>query len=166
MRFSVEQHLEVPRPVAEQALVDPRFYASMGDSGPIDTPEVLSRSEEDGAVRMAVRYRFNGHLSRPARAVLDPEKLTWVIDSLMHFDTHVADFVMVPDHYADRFDCCGRYRFEERGPGSAQIVEGELRVHVPVVGAAVERAMLMGLRQNLVEQARLMSRWATGDRKG
>lgn len=160
MHFSVDQPLDVARPVAEQALVDPSFYASMGAMGAIGTPEVLSRTEEDDGIGMAVRYRFTGNLARPARAVLDPEKMTWVIASFMHLDQHYADFEMLPEHYADRLQCSGVYRFEERGHTSAQITEGELRVHAPLVAGAVERAILIGLRQNIAEQAGLMARWA------
>jgi hypothetical protein len=169
VRFSVKQPLEVARAVAEDALVDPDFYASMGASGPIDTPVVLWRSDEGEAVRMAVRYRFTGSLARPARAVLDPHKLTWVIESTMHRAHHDADFVMRPDHYADRLDCTGRYRFEEGGGptvGCVQVIEGELRVHVPLVAGAVERAIVSGLRQHMAEHARHLAHWARERSRG
>lgn len=140
--------------------MDPAFYSSQEPSGVIAAPEVLSRTEEDGVVSLAVRYRFTGNLSRAARAVLDPQKLTWVIESRLHRSEHSADFVMLPDHYADRLDCAGRYLFEERGGHSVQVVDGELRVHVPVVAGAVERAIVSGLRQNMAEHARQVTRWA------
>jgi len=163
MNFSVEQPLEVPRAVAEKAMIDPAFYAAMGGTGPIGTPEVLSRSEEPDGVKMKVRYRFTGNLSRAARAILDPKKLTWVIESQMHLDEHCADFEMHPDYYANRLHCAGRYRFEDRGASSVEVLEGDLTVHVPLVAGAVERAILMGLRQNLSEQARLIAHWAKPD---
>jgi hypothetical protein len=162
MHFSVDQPLQVPRAVAEQALVDPSFYSSMGDTGAIGTPEVLERHELDGgAVRMQVRYRLTAHLAPPVRAVLDPEKLTWVIESTMHPERHAARFRMLPDHYADRLDCAGSYRFEERGAErSAQVTEGDLVVHFPLVAGAVERAILAGLRQHMSEHAAHVERWA------
>jgi hypothetical protein len=92
--------------------------------------------------------------------VLDPEKMTWVIESVMHADQHRAEFRMLPDHYADRLECSGEYRFEEDGKTSVQVIEGDLRVHVPVVAGAVERAIMMGLRQHLTEQAKLLGAWA------
>ena len=155
--------MEVPRAVAEQALVDPEFYRSMEAMGPIGTPEVLARSDEPDGIRIAVRYRFTGDLSRPARAVLDPDKLTWVIESLMHMDAHFADFTMLPDHYADRLECAGLYRFEDKGDRSVQVIDAELRVHVPLVAGAVERAILMGLRQHMAEHAQLVVRWARSE---
>lgn len=165
MHFSVDQSLDVPRPVAEEALVDPGFYASMGDTGAIGTPEVLSRQEQDGAVTMRVRYRLTAHLAPPVRAVLDPEKLTWVIESTMHPKAHQARFTMLPDHYADRLECSGVYRFEERGPKRcAQVTEGDLKVHFPLVAGAVERAIVMGLRQHMAEHAAHVAKWA-GDRR-
>ncbi|HMK63374.1 MAG TPA: DUF2505 family protein [Acidimicrobiales bacterium] len=163
MKFSVEQPLEVPRAVAEKAMVSRSFYASMSSMGPVGTPEVLSRTEEAGGVKMAVRYRFTGTLSRPARAVLDPYKLTWVIESFMHLNQHYADFEMLPDYYANRLDCSGKYRFEDKGATSVQALEGELTVHFPMLAGAVEKAILMGLRQNMSEQAGLIALWANSN---
>jgi hypothetical protein len=160
MHFSVTQPLEVSRAEAERAMVDPDFYASLGAMDNIGTPEVLSVKKDKGGVRLSIRYRFTGHLARPARAVLDPEKMTWVIESVMYADQHRAAFRMLPDHYADRLECSGEYRFEENGKTSVQVIEGDLRVHVPVVAGAVERAIMMGLRQHLTEQAKLLGAWA------
>jgi len=164
MHFSVDQPLDVPRSVAEQALVDPGFYASMGDTGAVGTPQVLSLDEErDGVVTLRVRYRLTAHLAPPVRAVLDPEKLTWVIESAMDRGLHQAKFTMLPDHYGDRLECAGVYRFEERGPQrSAQVTEGDLKVHFPLVAGAVERAIVMGLRQHMSEHAAHVARWAAG----
>lgn len=160
MRFTVDQPLDVTRSVAEQALVDPDFYSSLGAMGSIGAPEVLARQESGRSVRLSVRYRFAGNLARPARAVLDPDKMTWVIESVMHLDEHRAEFEMLPDHYADRLECSGRYRFEERGRTAAQVIDGDLVVHYPLVAKVVERAIVMGLRQNMAEQADLIARWA------
>lgn len=161
MHFRVEQPLAVARDVAVAALVDPDFYASMGAMGNIGTPEVLHLEERDGAVHLAVRYRFTGNLARPARAILDPSKMTWVIESEMFVEDHRAEFRMLPDHYADRLECGGTYRFEARGTTSVQLIEGDLRVHVPLVAGAAERGILMGLRQHMAEEAELLARWVS-----
>lgn len=160
MRFHHEELLSVPTAVAEQALVDPDFYASMGSMSKIGTPEVLTHDDNGDTVHVAVRYRFTGHLAPPARAVLDPAKMTWVIDSTLRRADHEVAFRMLPDHYADRLECSGTYRFEARGgQESAQVIEGDIVVRVPIVGRAVERAILMGLREHMAEEAALISRW-------
>ena len=160
MHFRVEQPLAVPRDVAVRALVDPDFYASMGAMDNIGTPEILRREERGGAVQLAVRYRFTGNLARPARAILDPAKLSWVIESEMFVEEHRAEFRMLPDNYADRLECAGTYVFVERGDSSAQLIEGELRVRVPIVAPAAERGILLGLRQHMADEAELVARWA------
>lgn len=164
MRFRVDQPLAVSRSTAEGALVDPRFYAALSAMDNIAAPQIIRRDELGEGVHIAVRYRFTGNLAAPARAVLDPGKLSWVIESMMHRGEHRADFTMVPDHYGDRIDCWGQYRFEERGAGAAQVVEGDIVVHVPVVGRAVERAILMGMRQHLRDEAAIMADWAASEK--
>src|SRR5579862_2812549 len=159
MRFRVEQPLAVSRAKAEAALADPDFYASMGTTSKTGAPEVLALQDEGSTVRLSVRYRFTGHLAPAARAVLDPAKVTWVIESTMHRDDHRVDFRMIPDHYADRLECWGTYRLEDRGDTAVQLVEGDIVVHFPLVGRAVERAILLGLREHLAEQAQSVAQW-------
>jgi hypothetical protein len=38
-------------------------------------------------------------------------------------------------------------------------MEGDLRVRYPVVGGLVERAIVVGMRQHLGEEARILERW-------
>ena len=44
--------------------------------------------------------------------------------------------------------------------GTVQTVEGDLRVHVPLVGASAERAMVGGLRRHLADEAVRLADWA------
>ncbi|SRR5579875_3965051 len=155
------QPIDAPLAVVERAYLDPSFYEALGDLPNIAVPEVLDQhAAAGGIVRMSVRYRFTGHLAPPARAVLDPHKLSWVNDVTVDVGAHRTDFRMIPDHYAHRLTCTGSYWFSERPNGTLQEIEGDLRVRYPIVGPVVERAILLGMRQHLEEQARVLERWA------
>ncbi len=45
-----------------------------------------------------------------------------------------------------------------RGETARQVVEGDLVVHFPLVGRAVERAIVSGLEENLARQADVLAR--------
>lgn len=159
MRFRVAVRIDVPRARAEQAFVDPDFYRALGEMPNIRAPEVLEVEPGDEVTRMRIRYVFDGHLPPAARRVLDPEKITWVDESTVHHGRHLTEFRMVPDHYANRMTCEGTYRFDELGPDSTeQVLEGDLIIHYPIVGRLVEKAILMGMRQHLQEEARLLEK--------
>jgi hypothetical protein len=163
VHFSVEQSIAAPRHAVEAAFLEPGFYAALGELSAIRPPEVLERRVErsnGNLVHLRVQYAFAGSLSGPARAVLDPDRLTWVDDSTFDRAAHRMDFEIVPDHYADRLQCRGWYQFEPAGEhATRQVMEGDLRVRYPVVGGLVERAIVVGIRQHLGEEARILERW-------
>jgi hypothetical protein len=148
------------------AVADPRLYESMGSMPSLGPPSVLDCSEKAGVTSMRIRYRFEGQLSRAARAVLDPEKMTWVVELEVDAQKYHVAFRMLPDHYADRMKCSGEYRFEEKGDTTEQIMEGEMVVSVPLVAGVVERAIMIGFREHMNEQAKVVDRFATGTATG
>jgi hypothetical protein len=110
-----------------------------------------------------VRYRFTGRLSTAARAVLDPDKLSWVEHSTHEVARRHVDYRLVPDHYGDRFRASGRCT-TRRGPhgGAVRTVEGSLRVKAPVVGRAVEKAIVSGMREHLASESSAVERFLAG----
>ncbi|HET6966301.1 MAG TPA: DUF2505 family protein [Acidimicrobiales bacterium] len=161
MRFRVSTSIAAPRKLVEDAFVDPDFYGELGDLPNIRAPEVLSIEQDGDVVHLRIRYALEADLAPAVRRVLDPEKITWVEESTVHRAEHCTEFRMVPDHYVNRMECVGSYRFEDSETGGTeQVVEGDLVIRYPLVGRLVERAILTGMRQHLTEEGRLLERWA------
>ncbi|HZU72448.1 MAG TPA: DUF2505 family protein [Acidimicrobiales bacterium] len=161
MRFRLTQAIRAPRTLVEDAFLDPGFYRALGEMPNLGEPEVLDLAEEGEVVVLRVRYRFAGQLPSAARRVLDPAKLTWVQESQMRRSDHQAEFRILPDYYANRLSCQGQYYFHEADEGTDQVVEGDLVVRYPLVGPLVERAILSGMRDHLVDEARILEGWAS-----
>lgn len=159
MRFEVRQHIEAPPEVVVRAYADPRLYESFGSSSKLGAPEVLSRDVRDALVDLRIRYQFTGHLSSAARAILDPAKLSWVEHSTHDLEQRTGHYRFVPDHYADRFECDGRYRCDVDGAGTKRTVEGRLVVRALLVGSAVEGAIISGLRDHLGDEVAMVERF-------
>ncbi len=110
-------------------------------------------------VALRVRYRFTGDLAPAARAVLDPDKLTWVEESSHDLAARKVTFVLEPDHYADRFQAHGSYRFEV-DPADTQhtlrLAQGDVKVRALLVAASVERAIISGLKEHLDDEVALL----------
>ena len=165
MQFRVNQAIRVPREAVEAAFCDPDFYGALGDIEVLAPPQVVSRHEDPDdpqVVHLRVAYAFTGHLAAPVRAVIDPAKVTWVDHMLVDRGRHCLTFQMVPDHYRDRVRCSGTARFEVDGadPGTThQVMSGEVQIAYPLVGALVERGIVVGLGQHLGEEARILERW-------
>jgi hypothetical protein len=154
VEFEINQPIASVRKAVVGAVTDPRLYESMGATKGIAPPTVLERSDDGDFVRMRIRYGFDGNLSGAARAVLDPAKMTWVVELKVDPAKYRAKFRMLPDHYPDRIECRGSYRFEEDGGGTEQIMKGDLVVHAPLVAGVVERSIVSGFRDHVAEEAK------------
>lgn len=150
MRFQIEQIIAGPVEAVARLYTEARFYEQLGELPKLGQPEVLDRQEDGSEVRLAVRFRFTGHLSPAVTAVVDPAKLTWVEESVHDLHRHTVAFTMKPDHYADRLRSNGSVWLEAAGDGlSRRVSEGDLVVRVPLLGKSVENAIVSGLREHL-----------------
>lgn len=162
MRFTTEQRYPAEPDVVAAAYADPALYESFHGLTKLTQPEVLEHEVDGDRVVLHVRYRFAGHLSPAAQAVLDPSRLSWVEESVHRLAEQTTSFTMVPDHYGDRFSCTGDYRFEPADGGTVRRGEGDLRVRALLVGRAVEGAIVSGLREHLEEETPLVVDYLSG----
>ncbi len=152
MRFAIKQRFAADAEAIARAYADPALYAALVGLPKLTQPEVVGHEVDGDTVVLQVRYRFGGELSPAARAVIDPDRLTWVERSTHDLSTRSATFSMVPDHYGDRFGCTGSYRFEADGGGCRRRGEGDVRVKALLVGGAVEAAIVSGLKEHLIDE--------------
>jgi hypothetical protein len=154
MRFEIEQVIAGPVEAVARAYTEPGFYERLGDLPKLGRPELLDRQEDGpGLVRLAVRFRFTGQLAPAVMKVVDPAKLSWVEESVHDLARHTVAFTMRPDNYADRLRFAGSCRFEPAADGrTRRVSEGDVVVRVPLVGRAVEGAIISGLREHLAAE--------------
>ena len=159
MRFSLDQDL--PGTVEEvlEVLSDPGFVPELGALPKVGPPELLEHRLADGTMHQRVRYRFTGALSPAVTRVIDPSRLVWIDDTTYDLAAGTATFRIVPEHYANRLRCSGRHRLTPRRGGCRRRIDGDLTVSYPLVGRAVERAILSGLEEPLGAEAELIGRW-------
>jgi hypothetical protein len=120
---------------------------------------LLDRRKAGSVVDLSVRFRFTGNLSPAVTRVLDPARLSWVEESVHDLERHTVTFHMKPDNYADRLRFEGSYRFEPVGDRQTRrVAEGEVAVRVPLVGRAVEGAIVSGLREHLAAEVEVVER--------
>ena len=153
MRFQIEQQIAGPVEAVARLYTEPRFYERLGELPKLGRPEVLERREDGSVVHLAVRFRFTGHLSPAVTRMVDPAKLSWVEESVHDLEGHTVTFHMQPDNYADRLRFEGSSRFEADGDdGTRRVAEGDVVARVPLVGRAVEGAIVSGLREHLAAE--------------
>lgn len=159
MQFEIDQHIAAPRDAVERAFVDPSFLTALESLPKVGAPHLLDQQREGARVRQRVRYHFTGELSGAARRVVDPAQLTWVEDSVFDAGTHRTDVRILPDHYGSLLECRMTIRYDETASGTRRIAHGDIKVHMPIVGGKVERAILSGLEENAALQVPVLLAW-------
>jgi hypothetical protein len=158
----LEQVFDAPVDDVARAYTEPGLFERLGDLPKLGRPELLERREDGDRVHLRVRYRFTGDISAAARRVIDPAKLTWVEHTTHDLARHRVEFRMAPDHYPDRLRSSGHYSFRADGSGTRRLTEGELLVRVPLVGGAVERAIVSGLGEHLAAEVPVVEGFLKG----
>ena len=163
MRFTIEQQFSASVDAVARAYADPDLYATFVGLRKLSTPELVRHEVDGDVVHLDLRYRFAGDLSPAARAVIDPNRLTWVEQATHDLTARRTEFTMVPDHYRDRFRCQGSYRFEAVDERScARHGEADLKVKALLVAHAVEGAIVSGLEEHLVDEVPVVEAFLRG----
>lgn len=159
MRFRIEQRLPASVEAVEAALIDPTFLDELARLPRLGRPELVADQRDGDLVEREIRYRFAGELSGAVTAVVDPDRLTWIEESQLDRTTHVTQWVIRPDHYADRLRCSGTFTLIADGEGTRRVAEGELKVSFPLVGGRVERAIVSGMEDHAEAEAAALIAW-------
>ena len=99
-----------------------------------------------------VRFAFTGSVSSAVRRVIDPTKMSWITRTEVRPAEARTHWTVLPDHYPDRLSASGSYRFEPGDEGTVVTVDGDLKVHVPIVGRSVERVIVSGLARYIEDE--------------
>jgi len=160
MHFQIEQRFAAPLEPVEAALIDARFLSRLAGLPKLGQPDLLDQQANGDIVTQRVRYRFAGDLSGAVRAVVDPTRLSWVEVSKIDLAHHATTFEIVPDHYSNMLKCRGSFHLRTATPsGCVRVGEGDMEVHVPLVGRRVEAAIVSGLREHAAAEASVMDEW-------
>jgi hypothetical protein len=154
VRFALRQPVAVPPARAVAAYGSPAFYEGRPTRHDIAVLGVLHHEDQGDHIVIDVRCAFTGSVSSAVRRVIPPDKMSFVMRREVLPAEMRATWVVRPDHF-DRLTASGEFRFEpgpDRPDTTVIAVDGELKVHVPVVGRSVERVIVSGLESYLVDE--------------
>ena len=159
MRFAFEHSVGVPPAQVVTAYGTPAFYEGRPPRDDIAVLEVVNHEDRGDQVLIEVHFAFTGSVSAAVRKVIDQTKMSWVTRTVIYPDEYRTSWVVLPDHYPDRLTSSGTHRFapaadDDDATATATVVhvEGELKVHVPIVGRSVERVIVNGLRDYIEDE--------------
>lgn len=167
MRFQLDQVFAGPLDTVEAAFLDPAFLDRVRRLPKVGGAELLDQRTDGDTVHQRIRYRFTGDLSAAAKAIIHPERLTWVEESAVNRRNHVTTWRIVPDHYADRLRCSGTFTLTALGDDrTRRRTEADLKVSLPLLGGKVEQAIVSGLKEHAAGEEQVMAEWLAEAREG
>lgn len=155
----MEQRFSAPVDTVEAAFLDRDLLARLTNLPHLGRPELLEESHDGDIVRRRIRWKFTAPLSPAVTAVIDPDRLTWVEDSVLDRRSHRSEYVILPDHYPDRLRCEGTVSLRHLGEETRRVTEGELVVRFPLVGRRVEQAIVKGLFDHAAAEEKIVQQW-------
>jgi hypothetical protein len=165
VRITIRKVVAVPPARAVAAYASPAFYEGRPRRDDIAELGVVSHEDDGSRVLIEVRYAFTGSVSSAVRRVVRPDKMSFVRRMEVLPAEMRAQWVVLPDHYPDRLTSSGEFRFEP-GPDAPEStlveIDGELKVHVPVVGRKAEPGIVKPLQSYLEDEAASIPQWADG----
>jgi len=159
VEFTIDQSISGPLADVEEALFDEEFVAASSALPRVADCELRNVQRSGDRIRAEVYRRFDAPLNAAVRRVIDPAKLTWV--EQIDYDTarHRGRHTIVPDNYADRVHAEYRTRLAPSTAGTRRVTSGTMTVNARFVGGKIEQAIVSGLEEYAVGEARLLSRW-------
>jgi hypothetical protein len=165
VEFRLEHRFDASLDAVEAAMVDPGFLEGtrLSDVAP---PKVLSREDLGDTVTLRVHYEYTGSLDALARRVLRTDDVAWVQETTLDRRSHHTTFNVTPKVYPDRFRCHGTMQLAHDGDATERVIDGELRIRVPLFASRAEGLILPGLRSRMNREAELLDEWLKEHRGG
>lgn len=163
MQFRISHRFPVSPRAYWDGTRDPDLDQRMAEAGEIDV-QVLERQRE--GTRLVERLRVSPRQELPglAQKALGTSRFSYV----QVVESDDADmrttWQVLPDVLADKVSCRGTSRVVEAAGGCERVIDGEIKVAVPLVGSSIEKVVLEQLQRSYDRAADVIRRHLAGER--
>jgi Protein of unknown function (DUF2505) len=160
MDFEIKQVVAFDRPSVAEAILDEGFQKSLADIGHLRERTLLSQEERpDGTVERRIRCVLDINVSGVAKSFIGDGDPAWVEVAIWDPETHTWDWEIEPEVAQDLLQASGRIILESDGDATNRVVEGKVKVRIPLYGGKVEGWIVDGLERAYQEEAERLNEW-------
>ena len=161
MNFTLEHTLPSDIEYAWKTIMSEEFskraYAKSGIERTL-----LSSEERGGKVYMVIRVRVLEPMPKVAAKVLGSQQLMWTQQQIVDNATHTMQWkIEIPN--AKQVAAHGSLRLQKRGAQCVRVVNGDVRVKIPLVGRKAEEHVCAKLRKSYEDSARFTQEWLSNN---
>jgi hypothetical protein len=161
MQFRIAHRFGVAPRVYWDETRDPALDQQMAEAGEIDV-HVLERRREGSHVHDRLRVSPRKELPSVAQRALGTARFSYVqvVDS---DDDHMTTvWQVLPDVLAEKVTCRGTSRVVDAPGGCERIIDGEIKVAIPLVGGSIEKVVLDQLEKSYERASEVIRRHLAG----
>jgi hypothetical protein len=138
---------------------DPAFMAAADDEAEIIREKLEERVMEDGRVFHRLRYTSRRPLPAVAARLMGTPHVSFEQNEWIDNERLSLEWVVKSPIGGDRFRAKGTYRVLPAIPGCERVVQGEIRVAVPLVGGPIEKQIVAEIKHSYDRAAEVLLRW-------
>jgi hypothetical protein len=161
MRFKFEHTFDVGVEDLEKAMFNPALPEFLEKNmGSLKEMKVLEREESDASIDRKVRYVPEPLIKKVGPKKVPPEAMIWVENSHYDKSSREMSFDNVPTHpqVVKLMTNKGTIKLHEVAPGrSKRVMEGELKVKVPILGRVAEKMIFKTAKKVIEEEAKALA---------
>ena len=157
MHFTLEHSLPANIDHAWSSIMNEEFFAkSYAQSGIERT--LLSTENRGGKIYSVVRVKVLEPMPKVAAKVLGTTQLQWTQQQVIDNQSHTMHWkINIPN--TKQVSAQGTFRLVASAGGCTRIVDGDVKVKIPLVGRKAEEHVCAKLRQSYEESARFTQDW-------
>lgn len=161
MRFQFSHPFPVSPRAYWDGTRDPALDAKILAAGDVDL-EVLERTRTGPQSRERVRVSPRRELPTLAQKALGAARFSYVQIVDGNDDTMTTNWKVVSDLITDKVSCSGTSRVIQTPSGCDRIIEGEIKVAIPLVGGTIEKVVFEQIEKSYERAADVIRRHLTG----
>lgn len=161
MQFRISHRFPVSPRAYWDGTRDPALDQRMAEAGEIDV-QVLERRREGTRTHDRSRVSPRKELPSVAQRALGTARFSYV-QVVESDDDHMSTtWQVLPDVLPDKVTCRGTSRVVDAPGGCERVIEGEIKVAVPLVGGAIEKVVLEQLEKSYDRAADVVRKHLAG----
>ncbi|MGH2807963.1 MAG: DUF2505 domain-containing protein [Actinomycetota bacterium] len=160
MRFEVVHTFAYDPDKVADAILDEDYQHSLEDVESVEHRELLSQEERpDGTVVRRTRCVLDIHITGVAKSFIGDGDPAWVEEATWHPQRMEWAWIVIPEIGVGLLDAKGTIALRANGNGTARVIEGDVKVRVPLYGGKVEGWIVDGIEQGYAEEAERLEEW-------
>ncbi|MCA9493192.1 MAG: DUF2505 domain-containing protein [Myxococcales bacterium] len=137
---------------------DDDFDAMLRKESAVERELLEERDDGDVLVRR-VRITPDRELPTPVAKLLGAPKLVYEQENRWDRKNAVLHWKVLPTILPGKLDCRGTFRIQPTATGCEQVVDGEIKVNVMLVGGQIEKAVVAEIEKSYDRMAAASKEW-------